>query len=391
MIVKPKCRGFICITSHPTGCDLNVKEQIDYVKAKGRIAGPKRVLVIGSSTGYGLASRIAAAYGMGASTIGVYFDKPATETKPGTAGWYNNRAFEAQAQADGLVAVSVNGDAFSDSLKAEVIQLIKDNMPEGKVDLIIYSLASPRRTDPVTGQVYNSVIKPVGEAFTSKTIDFHTGVVSEVTVEPASETEVEETIAVMGGADWLRWMNALKDADTLASGVVTTAFSYIGPKMTHAIYQDGTIGRAKADLEEKARAITAELHDLGGKAYVSVNKALVTQASSAIPVVPLYISILYKAMKAAGNHEDCIQQLDRLYRDRLFSGNPVDTDEAGRIRLDDWEMLPDIQAEIAKAWEIISSENVMEISDLEGYRDDFFRLFGFNRSDVDYEAEVSLL
>ena len=387
MIVKPKTRGFICITAHPDGCAKNVKEQIDYVKSKGAIEGPKNVLVIGASTGYGLASRIAAAFGSKASTIGVFFEKPSAENKTGSAGWYNTAAFDKYAKAEGLYSKSINGDAFSNEIKEKTIDLIKKDL--GKVDLVVYSLASPRRTHPVTGEVFNSVLKPIGQTFTNKTVDFHNGVVTDVTIEPANEEEIKQTVAVMGGEDWEIWMNALKSAGVLADGVQTVAYSYIGPSLTHAVYKDGTIGGAKNHLDATAKSLTENLKDVNGKAYVSVNKALVTQASSAIPVVPLYISLLFKIMKAKGTHEGCIEQIYRLYAENLYSSS-INLDEAGRIRIDDWEMRDEIQAEVATAWEKVTTENLDSLSDIKGYRTDFFNLFGFEFDGIDYEADVEV-
>ena len=390
MIIKPKYRGFICTTVHPIGCKKNVEDQIEYVKAKGKIAGPKRVLVVGASTGYGLASRIAAAYGFGAKTIGVFLERPGTSQKTGSAGWYNNEYFEVQAKKDGLDASSINGDAFSNEIKSQTVEQIKRLMPEGKVDLVVYSLASPKRTDPETGQVYNSVIKPVGTAFSGKTVDFHTGEVSDISVAPASDDEISETVAVMGGEDWKLWMEALKSAGVLADGVITVAFSYIGPEVTHAIYKDGTIGHGKMDLDKRSDEINDMLKGNSGKSYVSVNKALVTQASAAIPVVPLYISLLFKVMKEKGIHENCIEQLYRLFDEKIYNGHMVTTDESGRIRIDDLEMREDVQSEVFKLWDQVDSGNIHELSDVKGFRNEFFRLFGFERSDVDYEVEVNL-
>ena len=390
MVIKPKYRGFICTTAHPVGCKKNVGDQIEYVKAKGKIAaGPERALVIGASTGYGLASRIAAAYGFGAKTIGVFLEKPPSQ-KTGSAGWYNNEYFEAQAKEDGLDVCSINGDAFSNEVKAQTISQIKSFMPEGKVDLVIYSLASPKRTDPETGQVYNSVIKPVGTAFSGKTVDFHTGSVSEISVSPANDGEISETIAVMGGEDWKIWMEALHGAGVLANDVLTAAFSYIGPEVTHAIYKDGTIGHGKMDLEKKSAEINESLKDIKGKSYVSVNKAVVTQASAAIPVVPLYISLLFKVMKEKGIHENCIEQSYRLFDEKMYNGSIVITDESGKIRIDDLEMREDVQSEVSRLWQDVNSDNIYELADLKGFREDFFRLFGFERSDIDYEADVNL-
>lgn len=387
MIIKPKTRGFICSTSHPVGCARNVLEQIEYVKKNGAIEGAKKVLVIGASTGYGLASRIASAFGSGAATIGVFFDRPASGNKPATPGWYNTAAFEEKAIEMGLYAKSINGDAFSSEIKEQVIETIKKDL--GSVDLVVYSLASPRRQHPLTGEVSNSVLKPIGDTFKNKTVNFHTGEVSEVTIEPADEIEIKQTVDVMGGEDWQMWIEALKNAGVLEKGIKTVAYSYIGPKITHAVYREGTIGRAKDHLEDTAKNITKALNDLEGKAYVSVNKALVTQASSAIPVVPLYISILYKVMKEKGTHEGCIEQIYRLYKDFLFT-NEVKLDEDGRIRVDDLEMDQEIQDEVSKIWEVIETENVDGISDIKGYREDFFKLFGFELSNVNYEEDISL-
>ncbi|MDR1205009.1 MAG: trans-2-enoyl-CoA reductase family protein [Peptococcaceae bacterium] len=389
MIIRPKYRGFICTTAHPAGCENNVRQQIDYVKSKGRIKGPARVLVVGSSTGYGLAARIAAAYGLGARTVGVFFERPGDAGKPGSAGWYNNRAFENFARGDGLFAKSLNGDAFSKEVKRDVVQWIQEEMPGGQIDLLIYSLASPRRADPETGQIYNSVIKPVGQVFRGKTVDFHKGTVSEVSIEPADEKEIGETVAVMGGADWRLWIEAALAAHVLADGFLTAAFSYLGPAQTHAIYKDGTIGMAKRDLERKSAEIRERLAPLGGNAFVSVNKAVVTQASAAIPVVPLYMSILYKVMKENHTHEGCVEQMYRLFHDRLYHPAGAAADDRGRIRMDDLELRPDAQLRVHEIWERVDSGNIAELADLEGYRKDFFNLFGFGRDDVDYEADVS--
>lgn len=389
MVIKPKCRGFICTTAHPEGCYKNVSDQINYVKNKGTVNGPKRVLVIGSSTGYGLSARITAAFGMGADTIGVFFEKPSTESKPGTAGFYNNIAFEREAIKSGLTAKSINGDAFSNQIKQETIRMIKETFADGKIDLVVYSLAAPKRIDPENGYVYNSVIKPIGTPYESKTVDFHTGTVSDITIDCATDREIEETIAVMGGSDWKLWMECLNQADALADGIKTISFSYIGTPLTHPIYTQGTIGKAKTDLEIKSDEINTLLASKTGKAYVSVNKALVTQASSAIPVVPLYISILYKIMKEKGIHEGCIEQNYRLFNDRLYSKDTA-TDEKGRIRIDDLEMRADVQNEVDKIWPIINSVNINDLADLEGYRSEFFNLFGFSRADIDYDADVSV-
>ena len=389
MIVAPKIRGFICTTAHPTGCAKHIADQIAVVKGRGPITnGPKKVLVIGSSTGYGLSSRIAAAFGSGAATIGVFFEKPAEADRCGTTGWYNSAAFENEAKAAGLYARSFNGDAFSDAMKAEVIEAIKQDF--GQVDCIIYSLASPRRTHPKTGEVFKSVLKPIGsDSYTNKNLNTGTGVINEVTIEPANDDEIAQTTAVMGGEDWEMWIDALLAAGVVAEGTQTVAYSYIGPELTWPIYKNGTIGHAKEDLERVQRVLDTKLAPIGGKAWVSVNKALVTQASSAIPVVPLYICLLYKVMKAEGTHEDCIEQMDRLFRERLYNGKPQ-PDEAGRIRVDDWEMAPAVQELVFKRWDVVNTENFAELGDFEGYQASFLRLFGFGLEGVDYEADVDV-
>ena len=382
MIVKPKIRGFICTTAHPDGCKAIVKEQIDYVKKCGKINGPKKVLVIGASMGYGLASRISAAFGSGASTIGVIFDKQGTDSKPGSAGWYNTAAFEEYANAEGIYAKTINGDAFSSAIKDETIALIKKDF--GKVDMVVYSLAAPRRTTS-DGTVYSSVLKTVGADFTNKSIDVKTGAVSNVTITPATEQEIHATVKVMGGEDWKEWIGALKAADAIEDGAVTVAYSYIGPEVTHPIYKDGSIGRAKAHLAETAKEITKSID--GVSAYVSVNKALVTQSSSAIPIVPLYISILYKVMKEMNIHEGCIEQMQRMFAEKIYGGE-VKVDAENLIRLDDWEMREDVQAKVAEAWDKINAENLNELADIDGYNKDFIKLFGFEADGVDYEAET---
>lgn len=387
MIVVPKIRGFICTTAHPDGCARHVAEQIAVVKNRGPISGgPKKVLVIGSSTGYGLSSRIAAAFGCGADTIGVFFEKPGDVDRTGTAGWYNTAAFEKEAAAAGLYARSFNGDAFSDAMKAEVIAAIKADL--GQVDCVIYSLASPRRTHPKTGETLKSVLKPIGRSYTNKNLNTNTGVVDEITIEPANGDDVSQTVAVMGGEDWEMWIDALLAENLIAPGAQTLAYSYIGPELTWPIYKNGTIGKAKEDLERVQRALDTKLSSLGGKAWVSVNKALVTQASSAIPVVPLYISLLYKVMKAAGTHEDCIEQMDRMFRERLYHGSSPQPDDCGRIRLDDWEMAPDVQEPVIRNWHQVTTENLAELGDLSGYQTSFLRLFGFGLDGVDYEADT---
>lgn len=386
MIIEPRTRGFICLTSHPTGCEQNVINQIEYIKSKGKIDGAKKVLVIGSSTGFGLASRITSAFGSEAATIGVFFDKPATVGRPGSPGFYNTAAFEKQAHKAGLYAKSINGDAFSNEIKEQVVNLIKEDL--GQVDLVIYSLASPVRKHPETGKRFKSVLKPIGEVFTNKTVDFHTGKVSEISINPAEGEDIENTITVMGGEDWKMWMDALQAENLLAEGATTVAYSYIGPDVTKPVYRNGTIGAAKDDLEKTAFAISDDLKAINGKAFVSVNKALVTQASSAIPVIPLYISLLFKVMKEKGIHEGCIEQIQRLYSERLFGGD-LALDEKGRIRIDDWEMREDVQEEIAELWKSATTENLSEIGDLQGYSDEFFNLFGFKVDGVDYTADVN--
>ena len=387
MIIEPRMRGFICASSHPKGCEQNVKNQIEYIKSKGPIDGAKKVLVIGASTGFGLASRISSAYGSDAATIGVFFETPPTEGKTASPGWYNSAAFETEAHKAGLYAKSINGDAFSNEIKQQTLALIKSDL--GQVDLVIYSLASPVRLHPVTGVLHRSVLKPIGDVYTNKTVDFHSGKVSEISIEPCNGDDIENTIAVMGGEDWAMWIDALKAQNLLAPGAITVAYSYIGPSLTEAVYRKGTIGRAKDHLEATAFAITDSIADIDGKAFVSVNKALVTQASSAIPVIPLYISLLYKIMKEEGIHEGCIEQIQRLYQERLFTENEIPVDEKGRIRVDDWEMRSDVQEKIAKLWDEAVTENLSEIGDLEGYRKDFYNLFGFDVDGVDYEVDTN--
>jgi enoyl-[acyl-carrier protein] reductase/trans-2-enoyl-CoA reductase (NAD+) len=390
MVIKPKIRGFICTTAHPAGCAAHVRQQIDYVRRKGALTGmPKRVLVIGSSTGYGLASRIVPAFAGGAATLGVFFEKEGEADRTGTAGWYNSVAFEKEAHAAGLYAKSFNGDAFSDAIKEQTIATIKADL--GQVDAVIYSLASPRRTHPKTGVTHKSTLKPIGAAFTNKTVDTDKGLVSEVNIGPASDQEIADTIAVMGGEDWEMWIDALERGGVLADGATTVAYSYIGPTLTWAIYRNGTIGKAKEDLETTAARLNGRLGAKGGRALVSVNKALVTQASSAIPVVPLYISLLYKVMKANGSHEGCIEQIQRLFAERLANGASPQLDEAGRVRIDDWEMRDGIQDAVAELWPKVTTENLAELSDIAGYRAEFLKLFGFGLPGVGYEAEVNPL
>jgi enoyl-[acyl-carrier protein] reductase/trans-2-enoyl-CoA reductase (NAD+) len=387
MIIKPKVRGFVCVTAHPVGCAAHVQEWIDYAKAKGGIAnGPKRVLVIGSSTGYGLASRIAAAFGSGAGTLGVFYERPSEDGRCATPGWYNTIALTRAARAAGLYARNINGDAFSDDIKRQTLEALRADL--GQVDLVVYSLASPRRVHPATGVVHKSVLKPVGAAYTNKTVDTDKGIVSEITIDPAGEQEIADTLAVMGGEDWELWIRAMSDAGLLAPGAQSVAYSYIGPEVTWPIYKNGTIGLAKNDLERASRAIHARLCPSGGRAFLSVNKALVTQASSAIPVVPLYISILYKVMKAAGLHEGCMEQMQRLFAGQIYApGGPV-FDEGGRVRLDDLEMRPGVQSDVAALWPRVNTENLASLTDIAGYRAEFLKLFGFGLSGVDYEADV---
>ena len=391
MIVEPKVRGFICTTAHPAGCFENVAQQINFVKSHPHLSAncaPKNVLVIGASTGYGLASRIAATYAANAKTIGVFFEKPASEKRTATAGWYNCAAFEKIAHHDGYYAKSINGDAFSDEIKKQVVDLIKADL--GTVDLIVYSLASPRRTHPVSGETFHSTLKPIGEIYRNKTVDPLTGVVSEIAINPANEADIADTIAVMGGEDWKMWMDLLRRENVLADNAITFAYSYVGPELTHAIYKNGTIGKAKDDLLATAHALDAQLKKTGGRAFVSVNKALVTQASSAIPVVPLYISILFKIMKSKKTHEGCIEQIYRLLHDFVYTGHNIKVDEEQRVRIDDLEMQSDVQKAIDETWEIISTENINALSDIKGYRHDFYQLFGFEVDGVNYKADVDV-
>ncbi len=386
MIIKPKIRGFICINAHPVGCAANVQSQIDYVRAQGSIPNaPKKVLVIGASTGYGLASRITAAFGGGADTLGVFFEKPPTEKKCASAGWYNAAAFEQKAAAEGLYAKSINGDAFSDEIKEKTIEAIKKDL--GKVDLVVYSLASPRRQHPKTGEIHSSVLKPIGKSVTQKGINTDKEIIEEVTLEPATEEEVANTVAVMGGEDWEMWIDALSKAGVLAENCVTTAYTYIGERVTWDIYWDGTIGAAKKDLDRAQASIESKLSSLNGHAYVSVLKALVTQASSAIPIMPLYLSLLFKVMKADGSHEGCIEQIYGLFSQCLYAESPV-KDEQGRMRRDGLELRPEIQQAVEKLWPTVTTENLSELTDFAGYKSDFLKLFGFEMAGVDYDADV---
>ncbi len=387
MIIKPRVRGFLCVTTHPVGCEANVKRQIDVVQANGDINdGPKRVLVIGSSTGYGLSSRITAAFGCGASTLGVFFEKEGTEKKPGTAGWYNSAAFHKFAEADGLYAKSINGDAFSDEIKAKTINTIREDL--GQIDLVVYSLASPRREHPVTGVIHNSTLKPIGQSTIQKGVNTDKEEVQDFPIEAANQEEIDNTIAVMGGEDWQMWIEALDDAGVLADGAKTTAYTYIGDKLTWDIYWHGTIGAAKKDLDKRVIAIRERLASRGGDARVSVLKAVVTQASAAIPAMPIYLALLFKVMKARGIHEGCIEQIDSLFRDSLYGASPY-FDEEGRLRADRKELDPEIQAAVGELWGKINTDTLRELSDFAGYKQEFLQLFGFEVDGVDYEADVS--
>jgi len=392
MIVQPKIRGFICTTAHPTGCEAHINEQIQYIKRQGPIAGgPKKVLVIGASTGYGLASRITAAFGCGADTIGVFFEREAEGKRTATAGWYNSVAFQKAARAAGLYAKSVNGDAFSDDIRAQVIDLIKKDLKQ--VDAVIYSLASPRRTHPKTGEIFKSTLKPKGDPYTNKSIDFEKVEVIDVTLPSATKEEVDHTIAVMGGEDWQMWIDALNAAGVLAPAAVTVAYSYIGPDVTTPVYRNGTIGAAKDHLEATAHQLDEAMKKSGGRALVSVNKALVTQSSSAIPFIPLYFVILMKVMKAKNIHEDCIHQIYRLFHDRLYNGrkfSDIPTDPEGRVRVDEMEMREDVQKEVSVIWKMASTSNVHQVADVKGYEEDFLKLFGFGLKGVNYDADVNV-
>lgn len=384
MIVEPKVKGFICTTAHPAGCKESVRRQIAYCKEKGMVEGPKKVLVIGSSTGYGLASRIAVTYGYGADTIGVAFERESNGRRTATAGWYNTKAFEEFAKEDGYYAKSFNGDGFSEEMKNQVIETIRKDF--GKVDMVVYSMAAPRRTMP-DGTTVSSVLKTVGKELTNKTIDLRNNEIKDVTVPVANEEEIENTVKVMGGEDWEAWIQALVDADVLSDNAVTLAYSYIGPELTHAIYKEGSIGQAKKHLFDTSKKLTKEFEAKGLKAYISVNKALVTQSSAAIPIVPLYISLLYKIMKKEGLHEGCIEQMNRLFIDKLQA---KETDAEGYIRLDDWEMEDKVQNEITKLWDLVTTENIGELGDIEGYWEDFYHMFGFHYDNVDYSADVEI-
>lgn len=387
MIIEPRIRGFICTTAHPKGCEQAVREQIEYVKKQGHFEGPKNVLIIGASTGYGLATRIAATFGAGAKTIGVFYERPSENKKPASAGWYNTAAFEKLAHQEGHYAKSINGDAFSHAIKDQTLALIKKDW--GKVDLVVYSLASPRRIHPDSGQVFNSVLKPIGQTFENKTVDPMRREVKDIRIEPATEEEINNTIAVMGGEDWQMWIDRLLAENLLSDGAITLAYNYLGPDITKTIYKNGSIGRAKDHLEETAKMLNKKLATQGGgKAFISVNKALVTQASAAIPVVPLYISILYKIMKRDKKHEGCIEQMRRMLATKIYVKNGPIFDATGSVRMDDWEMEDAIQREVMEIWPKVRTDNLEALTDIEGYQDDFYRLFGFRFSEVGYETQV---
>ncbi len=386
MIIEPKVRGFICMTAHPEGCRENVARQISYIKKQGKTVGPKKVLIIGASTGYGLASRIAATYACDASTIGIMYEKPATDRRTATPGWYNTTAFEDIASKDGYYAKSINGDAFSKDIKEQTIALIKEDL--GKVDMVIYSLAAPRRAME-DGTIYNSTLKTVGCDFTNKSLNLNNNTISEATIGPATEEEILSTQKVMGGEDWKDWIKALSDADVLEENAITLAYSYIGPELTYPVYYNGTIGLAKKHLYNTSVEMNKEFASKGIKSYVCVNKALVTQASSAIPIVPLYFAILYKVMKKKGTHEGCIEQMGRLFYEKLTPSTAV-VDEEDRIRLDDYEMQPDVQSAVMESWDIVTTDNVSELADLTGYWDDFYHMFGFRFENIDYAKDVEI-
>ena len=390
MIIKPKTRGFICTTTHPTGCEANIQEQIARVKIDGTVEnGPKKVLVIGASTGYGLASRITAAFGSGAATLGVFLEKPATEKRPGSAGWYNSGAFEKAAHAEGLYAKSINGDAFSDEMRSKTIEIIKEDL--GQVDLVVYSLASPVRKLPDTGEVVRSALKPIGETYRATAIDTSKDVLIDAEIEPATEEEIQNTVTVMGGADWELWMSALNDAGVLADGVKTISYSYIGTDITWPIYWHGALGKAKEDMDRAAGALRNSLANINGTANVAVLKSVVTQASAAIPVMPLYIAIGFKVMKALDIHEGCIEQINRMFRTQLYKNDGPDLDESARIRMDDWELRDEVQNKVKELWPQITNENIFELSDYQGYKDEFLKLFGFGIEGINYEEDVDTL
>lgn len=387
MVIKPKIRGFICTNAHPVGCAESVQRQIDYVKSQSFEGNkPKNVLIIGSSTGYGLASRIVSAFGYQAKTLGVFFEKPGTEKKTGSAGWYNTVAFQNAAEKEGLWAKNINGDAFSDEIKQKTIEIIKEEL--GQVDLVIYSLASPRRTDPKTGETYSSTLKPIGNSVTTKNLNTSKRIIDEVTVEAANQEEIDNTIKVMGGEDWEMWISALSDAGVLADGFKTTAYTYIGKKLTWPIYGHATIGKAKEDLDRAAAQINEATSALNGKAYVSSLNAVVTQASSAIPIMPLYISALFKVMKQDGTYEGVIQQITGLYKENLMSDSPR-FDEGGHLFQNYKELEDDVQARVQAIWDSVDTDTIDELTDYKGYHQEFLHLFGFDYDNVDYEAEVN--
>jgi len=390
VIIKPKTRGFICTTAHPTGCEANVAEQIARVQADGAVNnGPKNVLVIGSSTGYGLASRITSAFGSGAATLGIFLEKPATEKKPGSAGWYNSAAFEKAAHTAGLYARSINGDAFSNEMRNKAIETIKQDM--GKIDLVVYSLASPVRKLPETGEVIRSVLKPIGEVYKATAIDTSKDIIIEAEIEPATEEEIKNTVTVMGGEDWELWIKALKDADVLAEGVKTVSYSYIGTEVTWPIYWHGALGKAKEDMDRAASSLRKSLASINGSANMAVLKSVVTQASAAIPVMPLYIAMGFKVMKSLDIHEGCIEQINRMFRTQLYKDSGAELDDRARIRMDDWELRDDVQNKVKEVWPSVTSGNLFELTDYQGYKDEFLKLFGFGVTGVDYEAEVDTL
>lgn len=386
MILQPRIRHNICVNAHPRGCRAQVQAQINYTRSKGNINSPKRVLVIGASNGYGLAARIVSAFASGAATIGIGLEKPPSGARTGTAGWYNLEAFRLEAAKVGLSAWNINGDAFSDEVKSQTATLIRNEL--GPIDFLVYSIAAPRRMDPDTGEIYSSAIKPIGAKFTAMTVDFITGALQEVSAPPATEEEIRQTVKVMGGEDWLRWVEGLREQNLLAENFLTIAFSYIGPEFMKSIYRDGTMGVAKRDLEHKAAEITGRLAQLNGRALISVNKALITLASAVIPGVPLYISLLYRVMKNKKLHEGCIQQMVRMYHDRLFHGGPPVVDERGFIRMDDWELRADVQAEIQALWHKAQQGNIKRIADIEGLREEFLRHHGFGMPGVDYSEDI---
>ena len=402
MKIEPKILNNVCITTHPQGIVADVKRQIDYVRAQkpfpqlsasANQENANNVLVIGSSAGFGLASRITLAFGAQATTVGVAYEKGPSAKRPGTPGYYCNAVFEAAAQKAGLKSHTINGDAFSTEIKQETLAAIRRLCPEG-LNMVVYSLASPMRTDPVTAETYRSVLKPIGRDFTSQTVDFMSGKVNPIQVGAASEDEQLATIKVMGGEDWALWLDALQNAGLLAQGARAVAYSYIGPELTYPIYWHGTIGKAKADLEKTAAKLNQDLIKIGGGAYISVNKALVTRASSVIPVVPLYVALLYKVMKKKGLHEECIEQMVRLFSPNfcgLYGPDKPKLDEAGRIRIDDWEMREDVQSEVAKLWGEVNSENLLQISDIEGFRSSYLCIHGFGLEGINYENEIDPL